>query len=108
MAQSVIFIDNDNLIELIGLKDIALDAFVNDATVQITLTDTAGDEVAGQSWPVTLNYVAASDGNYRATLEDGLVLTPGRKYTAVVTADAGSDLLGKWTVKPVAKIRADV
>ena len=108
MAQSVIFIDNDNLIELIGLKDIALNAFINNATVQITLTDTAGVEVSGQSWPVTMNYVAASDGDYRATLEDVLVLISGRKYTAVITADAGSDLLGKWTVKPIAKIRAAI
>ncbi len=108
MAQSVIFIDNDNLIELIGLKDIALNTFVNDATVLVTLTDTAGVEVVGQSWPVTLTYVTASDGNYRAVLEDGLVLLSGRKYTAVITADAGGDLLGKWTVKPTAKIRAAV
>ncbi len=105
MAQSIIYIDNDNLIELIGLKDIALDTYVNDAAVAITLTDSAGDSVVGQSWPVTLNYVAGSDGDYRATLEDGLTLSVGGKYTAVVTADAGGDLLGKWTVKAVARVR---
>lgn len=108
MAQNIIYIDNDNVIELIGLKDVTQDTFVNDASVTVTLLDSSGDEVSGQAWPFILVYVSGSDGDYRATLEDGLVLSFGGTYTAIVIADAGADLIGKWTVKVVAKIRKSV
>lgn len=79
----VLYIDNDNRIKLSGLKD-ADDTYQNSATVTVTLKDASGNEVSGQSWPLTMSYVSGSDGNYQAVLDDGLSLTAGQRLTAVV------------------------
>lgn len=84
MAVDVIYLANDNLLELQGLQNAATAAYVNNATVTATVVDKNGANVAGQSWPVTLSYVSASNGNYRGTLEDALALTEGEDYTARV------------------------
>lgn len=91
MAVDVIYLANDNLLELQGLQNAATAAYVNNATVTATVVDKAGANVAGQSWPVTLAYVAASNGNYRGTLEDALSLAENEDYSARVSV-SGSGL----------------
>lgn len=90
-----IFINNDNRIVLTGLKNESTDAFENGATVTMTLYDSANTEVTGQSWPATLTYITASDGNYEGTLDDGLSLTDGQDYEVRITAVA-SGANGEW------------
>lgn len=86
---------NDNLIELDGLTNEATGAYVNDATVNCTLKDTAGVDIVGETWPLLMGYVSGSNGKYRATLEDTLTVTPGQYIVAYVDA-LGDGLKGRW------------
>lgn len=86
MTCRVAFVKNTNLLEVIGLKDAVTGDFINDATVTATIKDAAGEVVAGQSFPVTLAYVPASDGDYRATLGKDLALLDDTEYIAEITA----------------------
>jgi len=104
MSVESLYIDSDNLVTLDALYDNAAAAYVNDATVTVTLTDRAGNEVSGETWPVTLNYVAGSDGKYRGTLSDTLSITAYSQYTAKVIADGGPGSKATWYV-PVRAIR---
>ncbi len=92
----VIFNLNDNLLELIDLKDVVADAFANSATVTVTLVDKDDVNVVGESWPLTMNYVAASNGLYRAVLKDTLTLVVDDLYTAKVDVNAGVDKQAHW------------
>lgn len=97
--------DNDNLVSVVGLTNVAGDAYVNDATVTlVSLTDSGGDEVSGVSWPLTLSYVSGSDGNYRGVIDAAAELTAGATYTGTVTATSGT-LDAQWTLRAVCKER---
>ena len=93
---ATIYISNDNLLEVRSLYDEGADAYVNDATVTVTLEDIAGTEIVGETWPLSLSYVSASNGIYQATLADTLTLTAGTKVVAKVTADGGAGKKGYW------------
>lgn len=82
----VLYLQSDNLLELKGLKNAASGAYINNATVTVTLVDASGTSVSGQSWPATLSYVSGSNGDYRLTLEDTLPLSENGTYVARVTA----------------------
>ena len=103
MTQEVL-IGNDNNVTLDGVKNGATNTFLNSATVTMTLKDSADANVSGESWPVTMAYVASSDGIYRGTLRDTLSLTHGAPYTLEMTVDAGADLLGLFQ-KPILALR---
>ena len=90
---------NDNLVELDGLTNEATGAYINDATVTVTLTDTAGTQIAGETWPLTMGYVSGSNGKYRATLEDTLTVTLGQMLVATVNT-LGDGLTGRWVSRP--------
>ena len=96
MAIGSLIVETDNLIELDGLQDQSTSAYINDATVTVTLLDSSGSEVSGETWPLTMSYVAASDGKYRATLADTLVIKPNKRYQAKVVADGGSGKKRTW------------
>jgi len=84
----ILYNQNDNLIELIGLQDATTEAYENAATVTVTLKDPDGTTVTGVDG-LSMAYVAASDGDYRGTIPYTSVLVSGKLYTAEVTADAG-------------------
>ena len=96
-------VGSDSVVEVTALNDPFSDQFVNTATVTAVLTDLKGVEVAGQNWPLDLDYVVGSDGVYRGMLEDGLQLVAGKNYVLWVTADAGADLIKKWRLVLPAK-----
>lgn len=104
MTANIIFYKNDMLLELKGLKDVVLDTFVNGATVTATVVDSDGAAVTGQSFPVTLDFVANSDGDYRVVLDSTIVLVIGKKYTAQITA-VSSGIDGYWELDLRAVIR---
>lgn len=85
-----IYIDSDNLVTVDALYDNAAAAYVNNATVTVTLLDRAGNEVSGETWPVSLSYVSGSDGKYRGTLSDSLVLKKGKYYEVKIEIDGGA------------------
>lgn len=89
---NIVFDGNDNILELNGMTDIVLDTFINNAAVTVTVKTLAGDSVAGQSWPLTMDFVPSSNGVYRATLAAALVIEPGKQYIAEIDADGGPGL----------------
>lgn len=100
---NTIYIDNTGVVELDELKNSITDAFINDANVTATI-QLNGVDVDGQAWPLTLDYVEASDGKYRGLASADLQLVKDRTYTAIVEVVSGS-LEAKWTCRVVAKER---
>lgn len=88
---NLLLVANSNLLTLSGLKNQLAGEFVNTALVVATLTNPDGTDVAGQVWPVTLDYVADSDGDYRVALAADLVLMAGKRY-AITVACQGDGL----------------
>ena len=81
--------------------------YVNDATVTVTIKDSNGDNVAGETWPVDMDYVAASDGIYRATLAPNSNIEVDSIYTIEIDATGNGDgLVGKWEHSVKAKKRS--
>lgn len=81
--------DNTARIKFVGLMYEELDGtetIVNDAVMSVTLLDLNQKEVEGQSWPVTMNYIAGTDGDYAAELIDTLSISDGESITAKVVA----------------------
>lgn len=105
-----IFVANTNVLEIQELKNAILDEFMNDADVTVTVRegDADGDAVTGQTWPVTMDYVAASNGKYRSILKDKAELTAGTKYVAVIDVDGGTDLIGHWEFPFTPKTRTKI
>lgn len=99
-----IYQSNDTIIEMAGLKNELSGLFVNNAVVNVVLKDSLGANVAGQVWPLALNYVTDSLGVYRATLGFALPLLANKKYTANVFVSAGG-LVGNWAVEVICKVR---
>ena len=98
----VLFVANDNVIEVASLTNGLTDALVGGATVTVTLKDAAGASVSGlatgYSWPLSLSAVSGATGTYRTTLPYGLALTASSNYTAEVTASGGPGLRAFWAL----------
>lgn len=77
--------DNSNVLSLSGLRNALTGEFLNTAVVAATLTDLNGVDVPGIQMPITLPYVAGSDGVYQALL-DGLELVNKRQYKLTLVA----------------------
>lgn len=105
---AVVYVANTNVLDLIGLKSVVDNAFVNSATVTVTVKDSALVAVTGQTWPTAMVYVPTSNGNYRAYFENDLALTNKKKYIAVIDADAGVNRIGHWEFPFTAATRTGV
>lgn len=90
------FVANTNVLDLIGLKEEITDAFINNAAVEVTIKDAEGTSVAGETWPLAMDYVAASDGDYRAFVSEDLELSAGTRYVAYIDADGGANRFGHF------------
>jgi hypothetical protein len=93
------FVANTNLLELIGLKSAVEGTYINNASVEVTIKNQQGDPIEGLSgfaWPLTMDYVTGSDGNYRVALPDGLAFLNKKKCIAFIEVDAGVDRIGHW------------
>ena len=101
MAIEPIYMNNDHFMELTGFQDGVTLAFLNAATVTVTIyaTDGAalGDATTGISWPLTMDYLSGSDGVYQAVIDKAISLTRGELYKAVITA-AESGIDGEWNI----------
>jgi len=104
-TSQILFTLNDMILELQGFKDVVADTFINNATVTVTLVDKDGTNVAGETWPLTMVFVGASNGVYRATLKDTLTVTLGEVLTAQISANGGAGLQGRWDLPIVVKER---
>lgn len=97
---------NDNRLDVTGLRDSA-GVYLNSATVTTILIDaTTLAEVAGETWPVTLDYVATSNGDYTAVLESALSVTPGQRLILRVTAVQGTTQ-AYWEIPVLVRMRQE-
>ena len=88
-----LYVGSDNRIELTGLRDPDDDSYVNDATVTALLKDDT-DTTTVTSSSITLDYVAASNGNYRGSIPSTVTLVDGTSYYVRITASSsGRDVL---------------
>lgn len=90
---------NDNYLELRNLRKGTDQSYLNAATVTATLKDLDGNNTTGETWPLTMSYVAASNGRYRAKLPadiDTELLEDGEVHIDAV--DSGSGLVAHWRV----------
>lgn len=92
---------SDNLLEVVGAKNAATGDYLNAATVTATLVNAdTGAQIAGQSWPMTLAYVASSNGDYRGTVNDDITVTKGQEVIAQITFNGGAGLQ-RYTEMPL-------
>lgn len=96
----VIYRSNDNVVELSAVTNGQTAALIGSATVEVTLTDSAGTAITatGVSWPVTMAAVTGATGTYRGVLPYTLSLTADTVYYAAITCDGGSDLYASWSL----------
>lgn len=90
------FVANTNVLELRGLQEAIAATYINNATVSVTIKDDCGDNVAGQTWPLTMVYVTGSSGDYRATLFSTVALQAGKRYFAEISVTGPSSEIGFW------------
>lgn len=91
MKRLTLWKDNDCVLELDALMTSTTSTYQNSGMgVVATLYTTTGSEVAGQTWPAALSYVASSNGTYRANLSSSLQATIGTECKAVITATAST------------------
>ena len=81
----VLYHRNDNLLELLGLRNEITEEFVDDATVTAVVKDRQGTEIGGQSWPLAMTYVTASEGNYLGVIDAALDVEPSDRVIAEIT-----------------------
>ena len=105
MSSFTVYVGNTNLLEIFRLKSAIDNSYINDATVTVTVKDSLGVEVTGQSWPTAVDYVSGSDGDYYCILDENLDLTAGESYIAEIDADGGVNRFGHWEVTFVPIIR---
>ncbi len=99
-----LYIGNDTQIDVTGLQNADDSSYLNAATVTVTVKDLSGTEVSGISWPVTLSYESASNGNYSGAIDKALSITEGATYHIEITA-AESGLDAFWRIRALAQYR---
>lgn len=90
---SIYYNGSDMVIELNGLYDNLTGSYINTATVTVTLYDDNDVEIPGEVWPLTMSYVASSDGIYRATLLAAIDSEAQATGKAVINVSAGANTL---------------
>ena len=95
-ATDAFFIRNTNMVELDELRDNA-GVYLNAATVEVTIKDSDGVNVVGETWPVSMVYVAASNGTYRGFVSSSVTVLEEDVLKAIISA-TDSGLTGEWNI----------
>ena len=89
-SQITIYRGNDNLVENpTPMTRASTGAYVNDASVVMTLKDSSGSAVTGAT-SLALSYVTDSNARYQGTIPNTVSLTAGAVYTLEITGTSGS------------------
>lgn len=99
-----LYVGNSSVVELQALTNSVTGALETAATVTCTIKDSAGVDVAGMTFPISMPHTSV-DGTYRATLQDGIAIIAGRRYTAVVDAVGSAGEVGHWEAPVTADTR---
>lgn len=78
---------------------------VNDAAVTVTIKDNQGVEIPDETWPFTLPYVAASDGEYSFTFDPFTSLNAGQQYTVIIDVLGIDGLIDQCVTKVMATVK---
>lgn len=89
---------NDMVIEVANLINSITSAFINDATIQATLRDDQGVDVAGQVWPVTVPYTG-TDGLYQVIVDKAVEVLDDVGYVLNIIASTPGGLDAEWKVQ---------
>ena len=93
--RGTLYIGNDHVIAVDGLRNADTGDYINTATVTATLkVSTTGEIIDG---PIALSYQIGSNGNYRGTLPHDTPLELGVEYT--MQYDAVGTLSARWIEK---------
>ena len=107
MIVEILFDKNNMLLRLSGAKDAKTATFLNAAMVTARLVDGLGVDIVGQTWPLTLDFVAGSNGDYCGVLNDTLVQVIGAIERAQVTFDGGVGLKAFWETPCTVQVREE-
>lgn len=95
---SSIYLGSDNVVQIDGLADHD-GSYQNDATVVVeSVKDSDGSAVSGVTVPITMSYVAGSNGKYEGTVPDdeAALLTEGDWYDLIIKATSSSGLVRRF------------
>ena len=106
------FIDNDHVVRFSGAKttrlDTGEDVFLDaGAVVQFRIQTTDHVDVAGETWPQTMSYIAGSEGDFIGVLRRSVVIETDTTYLFIGTADYGVDSHAHWE-DPLLVITRDI
>lgn len=98
----LIYRANDNVLRACGVSTIDTTGqqvyLTGLATVEVTVTDTAGVPLLGETWPVRLDYVEGSQGEFLGVIRDSVQLPPaGSTVKAKLVIDNGENQHGELT-----------
>lgn len=99
----VLYVESKNLIIVDGLYDVENETFENAATIEVTLLDSSGSEVSGETWPTNATYETDSDGRYVAVIDSDVSISVGSSYVAKVQVKIESELTKTWWIDLDAK-----
>jgi hypothetical protein len=99
-----VFIRNDNVLRLSGLKKHNEDGYENAATVTVTIRSKTGN-VGGENFPLAMSYVAGSNGDYLCVLYSTIEWELNEPYVAEITAQADG-ITSSWEMRLTARKRS--
>jgi len=105
MPIKAIFENNDMLIEVDGLRHSVTNEYINDAIVTVTLFKDSV-EVTGETWPLSMAYVAGTRAVYRAIIIGSIDLVDGERVDIVVSA-LGDGLTAEFNCNVKVKKRCE-
>lgn len=109
MASHIAYIDNDNMLKVTLSGETASGVAIDfsGATVTVTLEETTGTDVTGETWPLSMTYISGTTSAlFAATLTDTLTLAAATDYQAVISGNNGDGQAFKTTVPVDAQVRA--
>ena len=97
------YVGNDLVVRLVGAQAVNLSTGVatyltGAATVQFRIQTAAYVDVAGETWPQAMSYIAGSEGNFLGVVRNDVALQAGVAYRFIATVDAGPDQHGTWDI----------
>jgi hypothetical protein len=101
----VLYYQNETVVELTGLTNVVSGLPIDDAAVEITVTDRSGNEILGASWPLAMASLVNGEGDYRGFLPAALETTVGQRLWANVVVTVGGVISGSWAMDLVVERR---
>lgn len=101
-----LFINNNNLIQANGITDPETGNYANDASLVFTVLDKVTDTpLTGVSWPVVMNFIVNSDGDYIGSTPSSMPMTKGQRLIIKVEGILVDGSRGEWRLDALANYR---